>query len=90
MKISKLKVETIVTETVTIDTIKIPAGVVITLESEHGLNKVIDAETPKIILYVGEWTVTSGNVTAEELRLIVPEFTVKEVDGEVVLVVTKL
>ena len=85
-----LKVETIVTQNVVVDVTKIPSGVVITLESVHGLNKVVDSSTPIIMLYVGEWTLTAGDVTADQLRLIIPDYEIKESEGKLIVVVTSL
>ena len=87
MKISTISINTIVTKLVTVDTTKIPTGASITLESAHGLNKVIDSSTTSVVLYAGEWTITSTTLDLETLKSIF-NYEIVNKDGVYVVIVT--
>ena len=50
----------------------------ITLTSEYGFNKVIDSSTTSLILYDGNWKVTSENMTLAEIQAVFVDYTVTQ------------
>ena len=56
----------------------------ITLTSQHGFNKVIDASTEDVTLYAGEWIITS-ELTLAEIQEVFKTLTVVERDGKMIL-----
>ena len=86
-EISSLTVNVVITHTVKIMTSAIPEGESITIESEHGLNKVIDRDTGEVMLYEGIWTVTATTLTLAELQQVFVGYTVTSTNGVITIAV---
>ena len=86
IEISELTIDTIMTAMVSINTNIIPENASITLESIHGLNKVIDSSTEFVMLYSGRWTITSTSLSLAQLQQVFA-YTIEEVNGTYVVIV---
>ena len=87
VEISELTVLTVINKEVYIVKSAIPEGESITIESEHGLNKVIDSDTNSVMLYSGTWTVTVGNLPLEVLEQVFPAYKVQTSGNTYVIIV---
>ncbi|MBR4999224.1 MAG: InlB B-repeat-containing protein, partial [Clostridia bacterium] len=80
-KVSKITINVVETKVVNIVTSAIPTGKSITIESAHGLNKVIDKYTGAVKLYDGIWTIVATTLTLDEIKLVFPNYTVTSSNG---------
>ena len=85
VEISNLAIQTIASKEVNINTQGLIGTIILT--SEHGFNKVIDADTESVMLYSGVWTVSSTNLTLSELKLVFPLYEVHQHGADIYVII---
>jgi len=86
-EISKLEIVTVVSKSVVINTTYILNNT-ITLQSIHGINKILDKSTTQVMLYSGEWIVTKTALSYEQLELVFGKDSIRNENGTYIVTIS--